>query len=264
MEPIQVLSNNLLYDFSQVPIPTDNVDPEQIAKPRPWSIGQITRFILFIGPCSSIFDYTTFLIMWFVFQCGSTQLTCPPQYLEQATERAKAHKVLKLPEQLKELDVNWEGKVTRDEWLTAGKSDEEFTELDSKDQGYLTKEEVSIPDPDAVYRASLFQTAWFVESLLTQTLIIHIIRTNRIPFLQSLSSGALAATSLAIMIIGLWLPFIPFMRSALGFVELPVMFYPLLLLTLLCYVVLTQIVKTWLLKKGWIEGMSLTGSHERV
>ena len=60
MVPIQILTNNLLYDFSQVPIPTDEVDPEQIARPRPWDIGEITRFILFIGPCSSIFDYTTY------------------------------------------------------------------------------------------------------------------------------------------------------------------------------------------------------------
>src|SRR6202023_1635907 len=63
MTSIQILTNNLLYDFSQVPIPTDNVDPEQVAKPRPWSMSQITRFILLIGPCSSIFDYTTFFLM---------------------------------------------------------------------------------------------------------------------------------------------------------------------------------------------------------
>src|SRR5580658_7060021 len=107
MAPIKILTNNLLYDFSQVPIPTDDVDPEQVARPRPWSMRQIARFILFIGPCSSVFDYTTFFIMLYFFCC-------------------------------------WD-----------------------------------------VERASLFQTGWFVESLLTQTLIIHIIRTNRIPFLQS-------------------------------------------------------------------------------
>src|SRR6202040_3033260 len=61
MAPIQILTNNLLYDFSQVPIPTDEVDPEQVAKPRPWSMGEIARFIIFIGPCSSVFDYTTYL-----------------------------------------------------------------------------------------------------------------------------------------------------------------------------------------------------------
>src|SRR5207237_10559436 len=60
MATLQVLTNNLLYDFSQVPIPTDNVDEEQIAKPRPWAIDEIKRFILYIGPISSIFDYTTY------------------------------------------------------------------------------------------------------------------------------------------------------------------------------------------------------------
>ena len=121
MAPIQVLTNNLLYDFSQIAIPTDAVDEDQIAKPRPWAIDEITRFILFLGPISSIFDYTTFFIMLHVFGCS---------------------------------------------------------------------------DPA---RASLFQTGWFVESLLTQTLIIHIIRTNRIPFLQSRPSLPLIVTTVVIM-----------------------------------------------------------------
>ena len=71
MVPIQILTNNLLYDFSQVPIPTDNVGPQQIAKPRPWQMGEIARFMLFIGPISSIFDYTTYAMMWFMFKCNS-------------------------------------------------------------------------------------------------------------------------------------------------------------------------------------------------
>lgn len=111
--------SNLLYDMSQVPIPTVDVDPEQIAKPRPWSMNAIARFILFIGPCSSIFDYTTFFIMLYVFGC----------------------------------------------WVPTGASEEQLRSS-----------------------ASLFQTGWFVESLLTQALIIHVIRTKRIPFLQSWSS----------------------------------------------------------------------------
>src|SRR5204862_3585160 len=69
MAPIQVLTNNLLYDFSQVPIPTDTVGPEQIVRPRPWHIGDIQKFVLFIGPVSSIFDYTTFMVMLYVFDC---------------------------------------------------------------------------------------------------------------------------------------------------------------------------------------------------
>ena len=182
MAPIQILTNNLLYDFSQVPIPTDNVDPEQIAKPRPWSMGQIARFIVFIGPCSSIFDYTTFFIMLFVFHCW----IIPP---ENATE---------VPQEVK-----------------------------------------------------LFQTGWFVESLLTQTLIIHVIRTSRIPFLESLASWPLLATTAIVMMIGIWLPESP-IGPALGFTPLPGLYWPLLLLTLLGYVLLTQTVKTLLRRKRWV------------
>ena len=69
MLPIQILTNNLLYDFSQVPIPTDNVGANQITKPRPWQMGEIAKFMVLIGPISSIFDYTTFAIMYFVFKC---------------------------------------------------------------------------------------------------------------------------------------------------------------------------------------------------
>src|SRR5678810_851065 len=69
MAPIQILANNLLYDLSQTAIPTDEVDPEQVEKPRPWDMKLLTRFILFIGPCSSIFDYTTYFMMLYVFHC---------------------------------------------------------------------------------------------------------------------------------------------------------------------------------------------------
>jgi Mg2+-importing ATPase len=173
MAPLQILTNNLLYDFSQVPIPTDDVDPELIAAPRPWSMREITRFILFIGPCSSVFDYTTYFVMLYFFGC----------------------------------------------W-----------------------------DPS---RASLFQTGWFVESLLTQTLIIHVIRTNRIPFLQSRASAPLVATTVGIILFGMWLPFSP-VGSALGFSHLPGRYWPFLAATLLAYVALTQAVKTWLVRRRWI------------
>jgi len=173
MAPIQVLTNNLLYDFSQVPIPIDSVDEEQVAKPRPWNIDEIRRFILYIGPISSIFDYTTFFVMLWVFHC----------------------------------------------WDPSG--------------------------------APLFQTGWFVESLMTQTLIIHVIRTNKIPFIQSRASWPLTATSLSIMGFGMWLPYSP-LASSLGLTHLPRMYWPILILTLFCYVSLTQIIKVWLLRKKWI------------
>jgi Mg2+-importing ATPase len=173
MLPIQLLTNNLLYDFSQIPIPTDNVDHDQIAKPRPWDIGNIARFILFFGPISSIFDYTTFFIMLYVFDCWNPE------------------------------------------------------------------------------RASLFQTGWFVESLLTQTLIIHIIRTNHIPFIQSRASTPLLMMTALVMAIGIYLPFSPF-ASYLKFTPLPTLYWPFLILTLLGYMLLTQVVKQWLLRKRWV------------
>ena len=173
MAPIQVLTNNLLYDFSQVPIPTDAVDEEQVARPRPWNIAEIKRFILLIGPISSIFDYTTFFVMLYVFNCWNPS------------------------------------------------------------------------------RAPLFQTGWFVESLMTQTLIIHVIRTNKIPFIQSRASRSLMLTTLAIMAVGILLPYSP-VASSLGFTHLPPMYWPILMLTLFAYVLLTQMIKVWLLRKKWI------------
>ena len=150
MAPIQVLTNNLLYDFSQVPIPNDAVDDEQVAQPRPWKIEEIRRFILCVGPISSIFDYTTFFVMLWVFNC----------------------------------------------W-----------------------------DPS---RAQVFQTGWFVESLMTQTLIIHVIRTNRIPFIQSRASWPLTVTTLSIMAFGMWLPYSP-LAASLGLTLLPRMYWPILM-----------------------------------
>src|ERR1019366_5585290 len=144
MLPIQVLTNNLLYDFSQTTIPTDQVDADWLTKPRQWGIGKILRFILFIGPISSIFDYATFFLMLYVFNC----------------------------------------------W----------------------------------HNPALFHTGWFVESLFTQTLIIHVIRTNKIPFLQSWASWPLILTSVIIVAAGAWLTVSP-LANPLGFVPLPPLYW---------------------------------------
>ena len=168
MLPIQVLTNNLLYDFSQTAIPTDAVDADWLKKPRKWTIGEIQRFILFIGPISSIFDYLTFFIMLSVFNAGNNP--------------------------------------------------------------------------------ALFHTGWFVESLFTQTLIIHVIRTNKIPFIQSRASWPLIITSIIIVAVGAWLTVSP-LADTLGFVPLPPLYWLLLAIMLLCYVVLTQLVKTWFYRR---------------
>ncbi|MGO9529415.1 MAG: magnesium-translocating P-type ATPase, partial [Verrucomicrobiia bacterium] len=89
------------------------------------------------------------------------------------------------------------------------------------------------------------------ESLMTQTLIIHVIRTNLIPFVQSRASWQLTMTSLLIMAVGAWLPF-TWVGASLGMVPLPPLFWPLLFLTLLCYVGLTQVIKMWLVRKRWV------------
>ena len=168
MAPIQVLTNNLLYDFSQTTIPTDNVDPEYLAVPRRWDIGNLTRFVLLIGPISSIFDYATFGLMLYGFGA----------------------------------------------WTDPG----------------------------------LFQAGWFVESLMTQTLIIHIIRTARIPFLQSRASAPLIATTIIICAIGAAIPYTP-LGATLGFKPLPALYWPCLLAMMMAYAALTHTVKSWFVRR---------------
>lgn len=168
MLPIQVLVNNLLYDFSQTAIPSDSVDAEWLEKPRKWAIGEIRRFILFIGPISSIFDYLTFALMLLVFKSAGNP--------------------------------------------------------------------------------ALFHTGWFVESLFTQTLIIHVIRTNKVPFLQSKPSRALLITSLAIALVGVALPYSP-LAGVLGLVPLAPIYWAYLAGMMLLYMLLTQVVKTWFFRK---------------
>ena len=168
MLPIQVLTNNLLYDISQTAIPTDNVDAEYLMQPRRWDLSNLTRFVLMIGPISSIFDYITFFVMLYVFKA----------------------------------------------WAQPG----------------------------------LFQAGWFVESIVTQTLIIHIIRTARIPFFESRASNQLILATLAIVCVGMIIPYTPVGR-ALGFQPLPALYWPILLAMGLGYAVLTQIVKSWFIRR---------------
>ena len=168
MLPIQVLTNNLLYDFSQTAIPTDNVDADYLKIPRKWDIDNIFKFVMIIGPISSLFDYATFFMMLYVFNG----------------------------------------------WANPG----------------------------------LFQTGWFVESLLTQTLIIHIIRTAKIPFFESRASLPLIMTTLVIATIGIALPFTP-LGAALSFQPLPLLYWPLLALMIVAYAVLTHLVKTWFVRR---------------
>jgi P-type Mg2+ transporter len=172
MKPVQILVNNLLYDVSQTGIPTDAVDEEMVARPRQWNVGNIKRFMLFIGPVSSIFDYATFALMWWFFGC-----------------------------------------------VTPGGAGER-----------------------------LFQTGWFVESLLTQTLVVHIIRTRRVPFFGSHASLAMTITTLAVMFAGAWLPYSS-LGPALGLTPLPPVYWVWIGGFLVAYGVLAHTAKVWFYRR---------------
>jgi P-type Mg2+ transporter len=170
MLAIQILVNNLLYDISQISIPWDRMDEDWLEKPRQWGIGSIARFMVFIGPISSIFDITTFLGMWYLFGANSPA------------------------------------------------------------------------------KQSLFQSAWFIESLMTQTLIVHMIRTEKIPFLQSTAAIPVVLLTSAIIAIACYLPASP-MGPAFGMVHLPPAFWPFLAATVLAYCLLTQALKQLYIRK---------------
>lgn len=168
MLPIQILLNNLLYDLSELAIPTDNIDPEYTERAKRWDLSFIKRFMIFIGPISSIFDFLTFFIMLLVFKAT----------------------------------------------------------------------------------APMFQTAWFLESLCTQTLVIFVIRTRRTPFFKSRPSKLLTISTLTIVGFSLILPLTP-LGALFQFVEPPPAFFAILVLLIGVYLILVEIVKKWFYKR-WV------------
>ena len=168
MMPVQLLLLDLLYNISQISIPWDNMDEEYLRTPRKWDASGIGKFMLCIGPVSSVFDIATFAVMWFVFGCNTAA------------------------------------------------------------------------DPALV---GLFNAGWFVESLISQTLIIHLIRTPKIPFVQSRAAAPVVTLTSIIMAVGIAIPFTSFGRS-IGFSPLPGGYFAWLAAIVLCYIVLQQIVKT--------------------
>ena len=170
MLPIHLLVQNLFYDVSQLSIPWDNMDADYLDKPRKWDARSVGRFMLFIGPISSIFDYATFFLMYFFFKANT---------------------------------------------------------------------------PAA---QSLFQSGWFIEGLLSQTLIVHMIRTERIPFFQSTASRPVLLLTGTIMALGMYVPFSP-LGHYLGLVPLPGIYFVWLLGFLLAYCILTQFIKRWYIRR---------------
>ena len=175
MMPIHLLIQNLLYDISQTTIPFDRMDPEFLRKPRRWDASDLKRFMIYIGPISSIFDIVTYLVMWHVFGCNSPE------------------------------------------------------------------------------HQSLFQSGWFIEGLLSQTLIVHMIRTRKIPFIQSRATWPVIGMTTLVMVIGIVIPFTSF-GASIGLQALPLSYFPWLVGILLSYCVLTQLIKNWYIRKfsGWL------------
>lgn len=175
MMPIHLLIQNLLYDISQTTIPFDRMDPEFLRKPRKWDASDLKRFMIYIGPISSIFDIVTYLVMWHVFGCNSPE------------------------------------------------------------------------------HQSLFQSGWFIEGLLSQTPIVHMIRTRKIPFIQSRATWPVIGMTTLVMVIGIVIPFTSF-GASIGLQALPLSYFPWLVGILLSYCVLTQLVKNWYIRKfsGWL------------
>lgn len=173
MLPLQLLVQNLLYDISQIAIPFDNVDEEEVSQPLKWNADGIGRFMLFFGPLSSIFDILTFALMWYVFMANT------------------------------------------------------------------------------VAEQALFQSGWFVVGLLTQTMIVHIIRTQKVAFIESRAAVSLLATTLVIMAIGIFLPMGP-LASYFKMQALPESFFIWLVVILLSYAALTSLMKRYYIRRfGW-------------
>ncbi len=168
MLPVQLLFNNFLYDMGQLALPNDEVDKEYLAKPRPWNVAFIKKFIFFIGPLSSIYDFLTFGVMLYIFNAAQNQ--------------------------------------------------------------------------------ALFHTGWFIESLFTQTLVIYVIRTNKIPFVESAPNKLLILNTLLILAIAMGVISSSF-AGLFGFAALPIEYFIILFIMLVTYLTLVQIVKTWVVKK---------------
>lgn len=175
MLPLQILILNLLYDISQISLPWDNVDKEYLAKPRKWVSSDIKRFMLIMGPSSSIFDYATFAVLFFIVGASTVE------------------------------------------------------------------------------QQAIFQSGWFIESLFTQTLVVQVFRTEKIPFLQSRPSAPVFITAILLLTLGFLLPHTG-VGKAIGFTILPSIFYGWLAAILAGYIILAQLLKTWYIKRfhSWL------------
>lgn len=170
MLSIHLLVQNLMYDISQLALPWDHMDKEFLSKPRKWDARNIGRFMIWIGPTSSIFDITTYALMWFVFAANAPE------------------------------------------------------------------------------HQSLFQSGWFIEGLLSQTLVVHMLRTQKIPFFNSTAALPVLLMSTVISALGIYLPFSP-LGEVIGLQPLPVSYFPWLAGMLVCYCLVAQLMKTFYIRR---------------
>ncbi|MCE0936329.1 MULTISPECIES: magnesium-translocating P-type ATPase [Pseudomonas] len=170
MLAIHLLLQNLMYDFSQLSLPWDRMDKEFLSEPRKWDARNIGRFMLWIGPTSSIFDITTFALMWYVFAANSVEMQ------------------------------------------------------------------------------ALFQSGWFIEGLLSQTLVVHMLRTRKVPFFQSTAALPVVLATGLVMALGIYIPFSP-VGAMVGLVPLPWAYFPWLVATLLGYCVVAQAMKALYIRR---------------
>lgn len=187
MMSVHLIMLNLIYDLSCTALPWDNVDEEMIQKPRNWDATSVGRFMIWLGPTSSIFDFTTYIFMYFVF--------CP--------------------------------------FLISGGI--LFTDLPN----YFTGAELAAKE--AAY-IGLFQAGWFVESMWSQTLVIHMIRTPKIPFLESRASFPVTFLTMTGIVVLTAIPFTP-LGEALGFTALPASYFAYLIPCILLYMALATSIK---------------------
>lgn len=175
MLPIQLLVQNLLYSISQIAIPWDTMDEEYLRKPKQWNANDIGKFMIYIGPISSIFDIITYWVMWSIFKANTVQM------------------------------------------------------------------------------APLFQSGWFIVGIVSQTLVVHMIRTQKIPFIESRASTPLMIMTAVIIAIGIIIPFTSF-GAYIGLVPLPANYFLWFAGIILSYSILIQIVKKIYIKKfgSWI------------
>jgi Mg2+-importing ATPase len=170
MLPLHLLIQNLMYDLSQIAIPWDSVDAEYLRAPRKWEAAGLARFMVCVGPISSLFDITTFGLMWYLFGAN-----------------APAHQ-------------------------------------------------------------ALFQSGWFVEGLLSQMLVVYVVRTAKIPFLQSMPGLPVLVTTSIMIAVGIAIPYTVWGQHV-GFTPLPYAYFGWLGMILLGYILLTQGMKRWYIRR---------------